>query len=79
MDVEKELERLLVEGELPPQDEQKEAIKKLPPRWVAISPSSFNQVEEETKIIRKYVPKEEDEARRKVKEHDRNHKPRTVE
>ncbi|RXT08070.1 hypothetical protein [Ammoniphilus sp. CFH 90114] len=59
--VEKELERLLTEGELPPQDKQKEAVKRLPPRWVAVSPSEFNQVEEETKILRKYVPKVDEE------------------
>ena len=70
MDVEKELEKLLLEGELPPQDEKREALKKLPPRWVAISPSSFNQVEEETKILRKFVTKEEDERRTKEKPND---------
>jgi hypothetical protein len=58
MGIEEELERLLTEGELPKQDEQQEAVRKLPPRWVAITPSSFNQVEEETKILRKYVPEE---------------------
>ena len=54
--VERELERLLTETELPPQDKQKEAVKRLPPRWVAVSPSQFNQVEEETKILRTFVP-----------------------
>lgn len=59
IDVEKELEKLLTEGELPKQDTQKEAVKRLPPRWVAVSPSSFNQVEEETKLLRQYVKEEE--------------------
>jgi len=61
--VEKELEKLLIEGELEQQDKEKEAVKRLPPRWVAISPSSFNQVVEETKLLRKYV-KEEKEDRK---------------
>lgn len=64
MDVEKELEKLLIEGELEKQDKQKEAVKRLPPRWVAISPSSFNQVVEETKLLRKYVQEEEKEDRK---------------
>ena len=57
-DVEKELERLLIEGDLPKRDKNQEAIKRLPPKWIAVSPSSFNQVEEETKLLRKYVPKD---------------------
>lgn len=61
MDVEKELEKLLTEGELPKQNEQLEAVKRLPPKWVVLSPSSYNQVEEETKLLRRYV-KEEDEV-----------------
>lgn len=72
MDVEKELEKLLIEGELEKQDEQREAIKRLPPRWVAVSPSSFNQVEEETKLLRKYV--KEEEIRWKARgDHDRGY------
>jgi|GEM_PF-3284229 len=57
-DIEKELKRTLMETELPKQDKQQEAVKRLPPKWVVISPSTFNQVAEETKMIRKYVPSE---------------------
>jgi hypothetical protein len=57
MSMEKELERMIREAEIP-KDDKGEAIKKLPPRWVAITPSPFNQVAEETKIIRKFVPEE---------------------
>ncbi len=55
MDVEKELEKLLTEGEFLKQDKQKEAVNRLPPKWVVLSPSSLNQVEEETKLLRQYV------------------------
>lgn len=58
MDVEKELEKLLTEGELLKQDEQIEAVKRLPPKWVVLSPSPYNQVEEETKLLRQYVKEE---------------------
>ncbi|HJV45302.1 MAG TPA: hypothetical protein VJ824_06210 [Bacillota bacterium] len=58
MSMEKELEKMIRDADLPKLDEQQEAVKKLPPRWVAITPNTFNQVAEETKIIRKYVPTE---------------------
>lgn len=60
MDVEKELEKLLIAGELEKQDKQQEAVKRLPPKWVAITPSPFNQVTEETKLLRKYVKEDTD-------------------
>jgi DnaJ-domain-containing protein 1 len=60
-DVERELQRILTEGELPDEAaQQKAAIKRLPPRWIAVARSSFHQVEEATKKIRSFISEAED-------------------
>ncbi|RKD26787.1 hypothetical protein BEP19_16450 [Ammoniphilus oxalaticus] len=67
MDVEKELEKLLTEGELEKQDKQLEAVKRLPPKWVAVYPSSFHQVDEENKLLRKFVNEAERDKEKESK------------
>lgn len=72
MDVEKELEKLLTEGELEPRNKQLEAVKRLPPKWIAVYPSSFHQVDEETKLLRKFVKEELRETEKVSRKDDRS-------
>ena len=72
MNVEKELEKLLTEGRLEQQDKQLEAVKRLPPRWIAVYPSSFHQVEEVTKRLLRFIKKEDLDGEVANSKHDRN-------